>query len=112
MNRRALLSALLALAASPALAQGHGDTTTYITPPKFNPADQARITKATAYLQALATGQGRFQQTDFRGRITTGNWYLARPGKIRFEYDRTLFLADRFRRQAGQDVGSAPAVVR
>ncbi len=93
MNRRALLSALLALAAaSPALAQGRNDNATYITPPKFNAADQARITKATAYLQALATGQGRFQQTDFKGRVTTGNWYLARPGKIRFEYDAPYSL--------------------
>lgn len=97
MNRRALLShslaALLALtAATPALAQGHRDITTYITPPKFNPADQARIQKATAYLQALATAQGRFQQTDFHGKVTTGNWYMSRPGKIRFEYDAPYSL--------------------
>ncbi|MEI9905177.1 MAG: outer-membrane lipoprotein carrier protein LolA [Asticcacaulis sp.] len=92
MNRRVLLSVFLAAllapaAASPALAKGRNDTATYIVPPKFNAADQARITKATAYLQALATGQGRFEQTDYRGRITNGNWFLARPGKIRFEYD-------------------------
>ncbi len=92
MNRRVLFTALLALAAAPALApcamaQGRNSTTTYITPPKFNAADQARIQKATAYLQGLATAQGRFEQTDFRGRVTVGNWYLARPGKMRFEYD-------------------------
>ena len=92
MNRRALLTAFLALAAtSPAFA-GRNDTTTYIVPPKFNAADQARIQKATAYLQALGTGQGRFEQTDWRGKVTTGNWYLARPGKIRFEYDAPYSL--------------------
>ncbi len=92
MNRRVLLTALVALAAaSPALA-GRNDTTTYIVPPKFNDADQARIKSATAYLQALSTGQGRFEQTDWRGKVTTGNWYLARPGKIRFEYDAPYSL--------------------
>ena len=60
--------------------------------PTFNPADKARIAKATAYLQALGTGQGRFQQVDFRGRATNGNWFLARPGKIRFEYDAPYSL--------------------
>lgn len=90
-TRRLVLASLFAAltaTAGPVLAQaGKNNFTTYITPPKFNAADQARITKATSYLQGLATAQGRFEQTDFRGRKTTGAWYLSRPGKIRFEYD-------------------------
>ncbi len=78
---------LAALAAPTAFAAGRNDTTSYLTPPSFNAADKARIAKATAYLQALATAQGRFEQTDFRGRIIGGNYYIARPGRIRFEYD-------------------------
>lgn len=91
LTRRLLLTTLAAAcvtAASPALAQsGKNNFNAYITPPKFNVADQARITKATSYLQNLRTAQGRFEQTDYRGRKTQGSWFLARPGKIRFEYD-------------------------
>lgn len=91
LTRRFLLSGSLTaalLSAAPAMAQGgKNQFDSLISPPNFNPADKARIQKATAYLQALGTGQGRFEQTDFRGRITKGNWFLQRPGKIRFEYD-------------------------
>lgn len=90
-NRRLILLSLLsaaAVTAAPALAQsGKNNFNTYIQAPDFNAADKARIARATAYLQGLSTGEGRFEQTDFRGRISQGNWYLARPGKIRFEYD-------------------------
>ena len=92
-NRRFFLAAVAGLAtavAAPAFA-GKNDNG-LLFQPTFNPADKARIAKATAYLQALGTGQGRFQQSDFRGRITNGNWYLQRPGKIRFEYDAPYSL--------------------
>lgn len=87
ISRRALILSLMALAATPALAAGKNDFNPYVNVPDFNAADKARISKATAYLQALGTASGRFQQTDFRGRVTQGNWFLARPGKMRFEYD-------------------------
>lgn len=60
--------------------------------PSFNAADKARIASATAYLQALGTAHGRFEQTDYKGRKSAGNWYLARPGKMRFEYDAPTSL--------------------
>ena len=76
------------LTADAALAQGGKNSFGgYITPPSFNVADQARITKATTFLEGLKTATGRFEQTDFHGRITKGNWYLERPGKLRFDYD-------------------------
>ena len=93
LTRRFLLASFAtatAATALPALA-GKNDNA-LLFQPTFNPADKARIAKATAYLQALGTGQGRFEQTDFHGRITNGNWYLARPGKIRFEYDAPYSL--------------------
>lgn len=93
LTRRFFLTAatgLTAAAAVPAFA-GKNDNG-LLFQPTFNPADKARIAKATAYLQALGTGQGRFQQVDFRGRTTNGNWYLQRPGKIRFEYDAPYSL--------------------
>ncbi|WP_031235435.1 outer-membrane lipoprotein carrier protein LolA [Asticcacaulis sp. AC402] len=96
LNRRLLLSGLTAAAlasTAPALAQsGKNQFGGLITPPSFNAADKGRIEKATAYLQALTTAQGRFEQTDYRGRKTQGNWFLSRPGKIRFEYDAPYAL--------------------
>ncbi|EGF92036.1 outer membrane lipocarrier protein LolA family protein [Asticcacaulis biprosthecium C19] len=96
LHRRFLLTGLTAAAltaAVPALAQGGKNSFGgLITPPTFNAADKGRIDKATQYLQALTTAQGRFEQTDFRGRKTLGNWYLSRPGKIRFEYDAPYSL--------------------
>lgn len=90
MNRRLMIAGLMSLGtlmSAPAFAGGKNSFDSYIAAPNFNPADKDRIARATAYLQGLSTAQGRFTQTDFRGRTTQGNWFLARPGKIRFEYD-------------------------
>ncbi|MGA9659536.1 MAG: outer-membrane lipoprotein carrier protein LolA [Asticcacaulis sp.] len=92
MNKRTLLLGLIAstvsASAMPALAQsGKNEFSGLITQPNFNAADKARIASASAFLQNLRTARGRFEQTDNRGRKTQGNWYLARPGKMRFEYD-------------------------
>ncbi len=59
----------------------------YLSQPNFNAADKARVAKATAYLQALGGAEGRFEQSDDRGRTVQGKWFLQRPGKMRFEYD-------------------------
>jgi outer membrane lipoprotein-sorting protein len=92
LNKRTFLlglaTAALALPATSGFAQsGKNQFSGLITPPNFNPADKARIKKATDFLEGLRTGKGRFEQTDFKGRKTQGNWYIARPGKMRFEYD-------------------------
>jgi outer membrane lipoprotein-sorting protein len=70
MNRRALLLAIAALplAAPPALAQG---------------IDVAAI---DAYLRGLRGAQGSFRQINPNGSIQTGRFFLAKPGRIRFEY--------------------------
>ncbi|WP_140984254.1 LolA family protein [Asticcacaulis tiandongensis] len=87
LTKRTLLLSLAASAvAAPALAR-RSPTQPFISQPKFKAEDQARITRAQSYLQSLTTGSGRFQQTDFKGRVTQGDWWLSRPGKIRFEYD-------------------------
>jgi outer membrane lipoprotein-sorting protein len=81
-------TALTCTAPTAALAQGaKNQFSGLIAVPNFNAADKARIAKATDYLQNLYSASGRFQQTDYRGRVTEGNWWLQRPGKMRFEYD-------------------------
>lgn len=79
LSRRAAL-AVLFVTAAPALA--------WAAPPAaLSPEDQALVDKAVAYLEGLNQVKGRFTQTDQRGRTATGDFYLKRPGKIRFAYD-------------------------
>jgi outer membrane lipoprotein-sorting protein len=83
-SRRAFLTASAAfggllLAAPAALAQT--GTVTLST------ADLALVDKATKYLQNLDEVEGRFEQTNPRGVVQTGDIFLKRPGKARFQYD-------------------------
>ena len=60
-------------------------------------ADKAAVNQASAYLQDLRGARGRFVQTDHRGVVTKGTYYIQRPGKLRLEYDapsRLLVVAD------------------
>jgi outer membrane lipoprotein-sorting protein len=77
LSRRSLAFALAASPfAAPAFAQGG-----------LSAADQALVDRAVAYLEGLTEAKGRFVQTDARGRATTGQLFLKRPGKARFAYD-------------------------
>jgi outer membrane lipoprotein-sorting protein len=49
--------------------------------------DQALVERARTYLLGLSSAIGRFTQTDPHGHVTTGTFYLRRPGRARFEYD-------------------------
>lgn len=49
--------------------------------------DQVLADKAIGYLQATKSAKGRFIQTDSRGNVAPGAFYLQRPGKARFDYD-------------------------
>lgn len=76
-SRRRLALLLAASAAStPAWAQ----TST-------SAVDQALVARAVAYLEGLTEATSRFEQTDARGRRSTGALFLKRPGKARFAYD-------------------------
>jgi outer membrane lipoprotein-sorting protein len=78
LTRRSLTLALAAAPlAGPALAQ---------TAP-LSAADKALVDRAVAYLEGLAEAKARFVQTDARGRATTGQLFMKRPGKARFAYD-------------------------
>ncbi|MGB1077799.1 MAG: LolA family protein [Bdellovibrionales bacterium] len=48
------------------------------------------VQKAERYLQTLKTAKARFVQTTSNGPQLTGDFYLSRPGRLRFEYDAPL----------------------
>ncbi|WP_424931096.1 LolA family protein [Amaricoccus macauensis] len=82
MNRRDTLLGLLALplvAALPAQAQS------------------VNATAIDAYLRGLRTAEGAFRQVNPNRSTQTGRFYLSKPGKIRFDYDKpegAMVIAD------------------
>lgn len=50
-------------------------------------AKDARVAQAETWLKNLTYGQSRFTQRSYDGTILTGNFYIWRPGRLRFEYD-------------------------
>ncbi len=90
MNRRLALLGLSALAFAPnALAQGlrprTSEAATLVT---LEGADRAAaLTRVNAALNGVRALQGRFTQTSPGGSRATGQFYLQRPGKLRFQYD-------------------------
>lgn len=78
-GRRRALVALALMLASPAIAAP-------VAIP-LSADDAALVERARAYLSGLHGAKGRFVQTDPRGAISAGTFWLERPGKARFEYD-------------------------
>jgi len=57
-------------------------------PPVFaNKSDDTVAADVLAYLEGLTTLSGDFVQTAPNGAVVTGDFYLRRPGQIRFDYD-------------------------
>jgi outer membrane lipoprotein-sorting protein len=61
------------------------------SPPKttatFNPEQRALLDKVSAYLSGVQVMSGDFTQIGPDGRRTTGQFFIQKPGKVRFEYD-------------------------
>ncbi|QEW28741.1 Outer-membrane lipoprotein carrier protein precursor [Roseovarius indicus] len=79
MIRTLLASAALSLAALPAAAE------------------QLSLNEISGYLNSFKSAQGKFTQINEDQTISTGQIYIKRPGRVRFEYDppdETLVLAD------------------
>lgn len=58
-------------------------------------AEKIPLAEVSRYLNGLQTAQGDFTQINSDGTISTGQVYIHRPGRVRFEYkgDATLMLA-------------------
>lgn len=50
-------------------------------------ADRVPLSQLSRYLDGIATAEGTFTQINSDGTISTGDVYIHRPGRIRFEYD-------------------------
>lgn len=64
---------------------------------RFNAQDSADLKRASAYLDTLKNVQGRFLQVAANGRTDQGTFYLKKPGRVRFEYQKpnpTVIVAD------------------
>ncbi len=59
-------------------------------------ADKLPLSTLSAYLNQLVTAKAEFTQVNADGTVTTGNIFIQRPGRVRFEYappDESLVLA-------------------
>ncbi len=82
----ARLSAVAAAAAPPAAVA-------------LTPQDNGDLQRIAAYLGSIRTMYAKFRQVASGGGIATGQLWMARPGRMRFEYDppnQILLLADMF----------------
>ena len=78
LSRRAFLGVAFAtVAAFPALAA---------TPIKLSPEQQTAVNAISDYLNSFKTLQGEFTQISPKGNMSQGVFYIAKPGKMRFEY--------------------------
>jgi outer membrane lipoprotein-sorting protein len=87
--RRLLLSALVALSAIG--LTGAGQPAPARTP-SFDNAEKADLDRISAYLNSIKTMQGTFTQIDGNGGLSQGQFWLSKPGKMRFEYSSSSQL--------------------
>jgi outer membrane lipoprotein-sorting protein len=95
MNRRAALLVIASLAAlaAPAAAQTdqlrpRTDANAGLAPVDLSGGDRDQgLARANAALNAVQRLQGHFTQTAPDHRVSSGTFYMQRPGKLRFEYD-------------------------
>lgn len=60
-------------------------------------AQKLSLNQISNYLNSFSTASGEFTQINDDGTINTGQIYIKRPGRVRFEYappERTLVVAD------------------
>ena len=96
----ALSSGLLAFAAGDGFAQNPSKSQVQpFVPPRapLTAVQKGDLKRASDYLNTIKSVQGRFTQIAADGRTVQGTFYLRKPGRIRFEYDKPnpiLIVAD------------------
>jgi outer membrane lipoprotein-sorting protein len=98
ISRRALLALGFAAVTSPPL----GASAIGAVPPPaaaLTAQDLADLRRISTYLTGVRTMAARFRQISSDGSTATGSLWMARPGRMRFEYDPPspiLLIADQF----------------
>jgi outer membrane lipoprotein-sorting protein len=81
LDRRGVL-ALLAALLVPAAARAEAPV-----PARLTVQDRADLDRIAAYLDGIRTIYARFQQVASNGSVASGQMWVERPGRMRFEYD-------------------------
>jgi outer membrane lipoprotein-sorting protein len=82
-----LALALAAPAERAAADPAQPGTQTAAAPATLSPEDRQTVERIERFLTGIDTLHGRFVQTSSEGGRATGELWLDRPGKLRFEYD-------------------------
>ena len=96
LSRRAMAAAGVAAVM---VASGLSRAAAPPLPATLTPQDAADLQRIAAYLNGIHTMAARFRQVSSGGGTASGSLWLARPGRMRFEYDPPspiLLIADRF----------------
>ncbi|MBV8934933.1 MAG: outer membrane lipoprotein carrier protein LolA [Alphaproteobacteria bacterium] len=96
LSRRAMFGVLLA---SPFARGLPATAATVPVAAALTPQDNADLQRIAVYLSSIRTMYAKFQQVSGGGGRATGQLWMARPGRMRFEYDPPspiLLLADMF----------------
>ncbi len=56
-------------------------------PAALSQQQQALVARVEQYLNSITTMKARFLQTTANGSVSSGTYYVRRPGRLRFEYD-------------------------
>src|SRR4051812_21828410 len=94
------LVAALALATAglaPVLAAPPSQQGVIAVPHHFTETEKAELKRISAYLNTIKSVQGRFVQVSGNGKSEQGTFYLRKPGRVRFEYEKpnpNLIVAD------------------
>ena len=92
VHRRRALAAALALSLLPAAA-----ALAQPQPAPLAPQDTLELQRIAAYLNGIRTMTAHFMQRASNGAVSAGRLWVARPGRMRFEYDPpvgNILLAD------------------
>jgi outer membrane lipoprotein-sorting protein len=81
--RRIALAAAFALASLALSGAGHAPPARYAT---FTTEQRAELARISAYLNGIRSLKGGFIQIDPNGTLEQGEFYLSKPGRMRFQY--------------------------
>ncbi len=83
---RSFLHRCSAVAAALLLLLGASIAQAAVTPAPLSPQDTLELQRIAAYLNGIRTMTAHFQQVANNGATSSGKLWVARPGRMRFEY--------------------------